>query len=73
MEFVLSPEQKAMLEVPREYLVLEGNGLKTLMTAFNTQRCLDPSISLGLAEGALDGKRIMKDFPRDGFLGTGLF
>jgi alkylation response protein AidB-like acyl-CoA dehydrogenase len=42
------------VEVPRENLVIEGDGLKTLMTAFNTQRCLNPSISLGLAEGAFE-------------------
>ena len=42
------------VEVPLENLVIQGNGLKKLMTAFNTQRCLNPSISLGLAEGAFE-------------------
>ena len=42
------------VEVPRENLVIEGNGLKKLMSAFNTQRCLNPSILLGLAEGAFE-------------------
>lgn len=42
------------VEVPVENVVIQGNGLKKLMTAFNTQRCLNPSISLGLAEGAFE-------------------
>ncbi|WP_323032468.1 acyl-CoA dehydrogenase family protein [Paracoccus sp. (in: a-proteobacteria)] len=42
------------VEVPIEHVVIQGNGLKKLMTAFNTQRCLNPSISLGLAEGAFE-------------------
>lgn len=42
------------LEVPLENLVIQENGLKKLMSAFNTQRCLNPSISLGLAEGAFE-------------------
>jgi len=41
-------------ELPPENLVIETNGFKKLLTAFNTQRCLNPSISLGLAEGAFD-------------------
>ena len=41
-------------ELPPENLVIETDGFKTLLTAFNTQRCLNPSISLGLAEGAFD-------------------
>ena len=40
------------VEVPLENLVIKENGLKNLMSAFNTHRCLNPSISLGLAEGA---------------------
>lgn len=39
--------------LPRENLILE-NGFKKLLGAFNTQRCLNPSISLGLAEGAFE-------------------
>lgn len=35
-------------------LVIRGDGMKKLLSAFNTQRCLNPAISLGLAEGAFD-------------------
>lgn len=41
-------------QLPPENLVIETDGFKKLLTAFNTQRCLNPSISLGLAEGAFD-------------------
>ncbi|MBS0639865.1 MAG: acyl-CoA dehydrogenase family protein [Acetobacteraceae bacterium] len=41
-------------ELPLENLVIKEDGFKKLLTAFNTQRCLNPSISLGLAEGAFD-------------------
>ena len=41
-------------ELPPENLVIEKDGFKKLLTAFNAQRCLNPSISLGLAEGAFD-------------------
>jgi alkylation response protein AidB-like acyl-CoA dehydrogenase len=41
------------VELPPENLVLE-DGFRKLLSAFNTQRCLNPSISLGLAEGALE-------------------
>jgi alkylation response protein AidB-like acyl-CoA dehydrogenase len=41
-------------ELSPENLVIETDGFKKLLTAFNTQRCLNPSISLGLAEGAFD-------------------
>jgi len=41
------------VELPPENLVLE-DGFRKLLGAFNTQRCLNPSISLGLAEGALE-------------------
>jgi len=40
-------------ELPPENLVLE-EGFRKLLSAFNTQRCLNPSISLGLAEGAFE-------------------
>jgi len=39
-------------ELPLENLVIREDGFKKLLNAFNTQRCLNPSISLGLAEGA---------------------
>jgi alkylation response protein AidB-like acyl-CoA dehydrogenase len=42
------------LEVPVEQVLLREGGFKKLLTAFNTQRCLNPSISLGLAEGAFE-------------------
>lgn len=42
------------IEVPVENVVLRQGGFKKLLTAFNTQRCLNPSISLGLAEGAFE-------------------
>jgi alkylation response protein AidB-like acyl-CoA dehydrogenase len=42
------------VEVPLENLVLHENSLRTLMNAFNTQRCLNPSICLGLAESSFE-------------------
>ncbi len=39
-------------ELPPENLLLGPGSLKKLLSAFNTQRCLNPAISLGLAEGA---------------------
>lgn len=42
------------VELPHENLVIERDGMRKLLSAFNTQRCLNPSISLGLAEGAFD-------------------
>jgi alkylation response protein AidB-like acyl-CoA dehydrogenase len=41
-------------ELPLENLVIHEDGFRKLLTAFNTQRCLNPAISLGLAEGAFD-------------------
>ena len=41
-------------ELPVENLVVREDGFKKLLNAFNTQRCLNPSISLGLAEGAFE-------------------
>jgi alkylation response protein AidB-like acyl-CoA dehydrogenase len=41
-------------ELPLENLVVRDDGFTRLLTAFNTQRCLNPSISLGMAEGAFD-------------------
>ena len=35
-------------------MVLQDDGFRKLLNAFNTQRCLNPSISLGMAEGAFD-------------------
>src|SRR5262249_28077879 len=39
-------------KLPLECLIIRDNGFRRLLDAFNTQRCLNPSISLGLAEGA---------------------
>jgi alkylation response protein AidB-like acyl-CoA dehydrogenase len=44
-------------ELPLENLVIRDDGFRKLLNAFNTQRCLNPSISLGLAEGAFDEAR----------------
>src|SRR5271154_6225112 len=41
-------------ELPLENLVIKEDGFRKLLSAFNTQRCLNPAISLGLAEGAFD-------------------
>ena len=41
-------------EVPLENVILHEGGFKKLLSAFNTQRCLNPSVSLGLAEGAFE-------------------
>jgi len=50
----LSEVQFNDIELPLENLVIRDHGLKRLMNAFNTQRCLNPAICLGLAEGALE-------------------
>ena len=42
------------IEVPAENVILGEGGFKKLLKAFNTQRCLNPSISLGLAEAAFE-------------------
>lgn len=39
-------------ELPLEHLILRDDGFRKLLSAFNTQRCMNPSVSLGLAEGA---------------------
>ena len=41
-------------EVPVENVVLREGGFKKLLSAFNTQRCLNPSVSLGMAEAAFE-------------------
>ena len=43
------------IEVPLENVVIRDNELKRLMSAFNTQRCLNPPIGLGLAGYARRG------------------
>ena len=50
------------VELPLENLCIRDNGMKRLLSAFNTQRCLNPAICLGLAEGALEeAVRYMRD------------
>jgi alkylation response protein AidB-like acyl-CoA dehydrogenase len=49
-------------ELPLQNLVIRNDGFRKLLSAFNTQRCLNPSISLGLAEGAFQEAR---DYVRD--------
>ena len=44
-------------ELPLENLLIKEDGFRKLLSAFNTQRCLNPSISLGLAEGAFEEAR----------------
>ncbi|MBM9593392.1 acyl-CoA dehydrogenase family protein [Roseitranquillus sediminis] len=39
-------------EMPLEQLIIREDGFRKLLSAFNTQRCMNPAISLGLAEGA---------------------
>jgi alkylation response protein AidB-like acyl-CoA dehydrogenase len=41
-------------EIPADNVILKAEGMKRLLNAFNTQRCLNASICLGLAEGALE-------------------
>jgi len=41
-------------ELPVQNLIVRDNGFKRMLNAFNTQRCLNPSVSLGLAEGAFE-------------------
>ncbi len=41
-------------ELPVENLIIREDGFKKLLNAFNTQRCMNPSVSLGLAEGAFE-------------------
>jgi alkylation response protein AidB-like acyl-CoA dehydrogenase len=41
-------------ELPLQNLIIREDGFRKLHSAFNTQRCLNPSISLGLAEGAFE-------------------
>jgi len=40
--------------VPTDQLLIDAGGFKDLISAFNIQRCMNASISLGLAEGALE-------------------
>jgi len=42
------------VELPVENLIIQHDGFRKLLNAFNTQRCMNPSVSLGLAEGAFE-------------------
>ncbi len=50
----LSEIQFKDVELPVENLIIREDGFKKLLNAFNTQRCMNPSVSLGLAEGAFE-------------------
>jgi alkylation response protein AidB-like acyl-CoA dehydrogenase len=50
----LAEIQFSNVEVPLENVILREGGFKKLLTAFNTQRCLNPSVSLGMAEAAFE-------------------
>lgn len=41
-------------KLPLENLIIREDGFRKLINAFNTQRCMNPSVSLGLAEGAFE-------------------
>ena len=41
-------------QVPADQLLIDAGGFKDLISAFNVQRCMNASISLGLGEGALE-------------------
>ena len=40
------------VKLPPENLIIREDGFRKLLSAFNTQRCMNPAVSLGLAEGA---------------------
>ena len=42
------------VELPLENLIIRHDGFRKLLSGFNTQRCMNPSVSLGLAEGAFE-------------------
>jgi alkylation response protein AidB-like acyl-CoA dehydrogenase len=42
------------VELPLENLIIHEDGFRKLLNAFNTQRCMNPAVSLGLAEGAFE-------------------
>jgi alkylation response protein AidB-like acyl-CoA dehydrogenase len=51
---ILAEIQFEDCELPPENLIVRDDGFRRLLNAFNTQRCLNPSVSLGLAEGAFE-------------------
>ena len=42
------------VRVPLDHLILQQDSMKTLINAFNAQRCLNAAMCLGMAEGALE-------------------
>jgi butyryl-CoA dehydrogenase len=61
--------------VPAENVLVGAGGFRKMMTAFNAQRCLNPAISLGIAQAALEEtlaytqKRELYDRPISDFQG----
>jgi alkylation response protein AidB-like acyl-CoA dehydrogenase len=51
---ILAEIQFENCDLPVENVILREDGFRKLLAAFNTQRCLNPSVSLGLAEGAFE-------------------
>jgi alkylation response protein AidB-like acyl-CoA dehydrogenase len=63
---LLSEIQFHDVELPLENLIIREDGFKKLLSAFNTQRCMNPSVSLGLAEGAF-GEALRYSRDREAF------
>jgi alkylation response protein AidB-like acyl-CoA dehydrogenase len=61
--------------IPAENVLVDGGGFRKMMSAFNAQRCMNPSISLGIAQAALEEslaytqKRELYDHPISDFQG----
>jgi alkylation response protein AidB-like acyl-CoA dehydrogenase len=61
--------------IPAENVLVGGGGFRKMMSAFNAQRCMNPSISLGIAQAALEEslaytqKRELYDHPISDFQG----
>src|SRR5215510_8877344 len=61
--------------IPLANVLVGSGGFRKMMTAFNAQRCLNPAISLGIAQAALDEtlgyvqKRELYDHPIASFQG----
>jgi alkylation response protein AidB-like acyl-CoA dehydrogenase len=61
--------------ISAENVLVDGGGFRKMMSAFNAQRCMNPSISLGIAQAALEEslaytqKRELYDHPISDFQG----
>jgi alkylation response protein AidB-like acyl-CoA dehydrogenase len=61
--------------IPAENVLVGSGGFRKMMSAFNAQRCMNPSISLGIAQAALEEslaytqKRELYDHPISDFQG----